>query len=102
MIIELDKEYKNYTQVEFMNIIKKYPLVPFYVSGNNNLKSGVIYRWNIDSLETQTDKSNWQSTHLLIEEESNNGINFIVHKFLYLIYADRIADKVLVCLKDKE
>ncbi|MEZ2659207.1 hypothetical protein [Aneurinibacillus aneurinilyticus] len=77
MELKMNQWYEDYTQEKFINLISKFPLVPFFVDGSSMFVSGVTYRWNNGKLESKQNNE-WKEGSLTDAVEEDATVNFII------------------------
>lgn len=91
--LKSNKWYYDFTEENFIELIKLYPYVPFFVSGDSCFVTGDTYRWNdkLNRLESFKPLSNiWEENSLgmVVDFEGDALVDFV-------IYESSLSDKGL-------
>lgn len=101
MCIEIDKWYYGYSHRRFLNLIKNYPSVPFFIDGSSIAVEGEFYRWENNTLQSKYIDGVWRHIPLAEIFDKNTLVNFIVFKTTLIIDIDKIADKITIQISKK-
>lgn len=107
----VDRWYYDYTISEFLDLIKRYPYVPFFVDSGEETFRNKYFRWNkgLDILEyiyVNKRFSSWNQGNINIKDSSlyKNTINFVLFRETLIshIYKKRDDINIILCRADQE